>query len=210
MSESDSQPHRVDEALQTHVARAFNFDEPPATFEAFWEQMMRTFAEALGRGVTVEDLCTTDESPHWATVDGETRYYQCVTDAFLLGLVLDEAVTTRTVSPMSETELVVEFDADGVVSAPEGAVLSFGVERAVEAPDGPVTPETMYGRFCPYSKAFASRAEYEQWAAANPEVVSDVQPLDESLDLQARLLGAAESGGDSTVSPEPSDGGCSC
>jgi len=99
---------------------------------------------------------------------------------------------------------------DGVVSAPEGAVLSFGVERSVDAPDGPVTPETMYGRFCRYSRAFASRAEYEQWAAATPEVVSDVQPLDESPDLQARLLGDAESLGDSTESHDPSGGGCSC
>lgn len=210
MSESDIPSHRVDDELQTHVARAFKFDEPPATFEAFWEKMMRTFAEALGRGVTVDDLCTTDESRHWATVNGETRYYQCVTDAFLLGIYLDEDVTTRTVSPVSETELVVEFDAEGVVSAPEGAVLSFGVERSVDAPDGPVTPEAMYGRFCPYSKAFASREEYEQWAADNPEVVSDVQPLDESLDLQARLLRDTESLSDSTGSQESSSGGCSC
>lgn len=210
MSESDTPSHRIDDELRTHVARVFEFDEPPETFEAFWKRMMRTFAEALGRGVTVDDLCTTDESPHWATVNGETRYYQCVTDAFLLGTYLDEAVTTRTVSPVSGTELVVEFDADGVVSAPEGAVLSFGVKRSVDAPDGAVTPEATYERFCPYSKAFASREEHDQWAAANPDVVSDVQPLDESLDLQARLLADAESIGDGTESRDPSGDGCSC
>ncbi|MFC5973732.1 organomercurial lyase [Halomarina salina] len=210
MSETDTQSHRIDEELQTHVARAFEFDDPPETFEAFWQQMMRTFADALDRGVTVEDLCTTDESPHWATVNGETRYYQCVTDAFLLGMYLDEDVTARTVSPVSETELVVEFDADGVVSAPDGAVLSFGVERSVDPPDGPVTPEAMYGRFCPYSKAFASYEEYEQWVAANPEVVSDVQPLDESLNLQARLVRDVEPFGDSTESRNASGGDCSC
>jgi hypothetical protein len=192
------------------VARAFKFDEPPATFEAFWEKMMGTFAEALDRNVTVDDLCTTDESPHWAVVNGETRYYQCVTDAFLLGTFVDEPVTVRTLSPEFERELVVEFDADGVVAAPEGAVLSFGVERSVEAPAGPVTPETMYGRFCPYSNAFASREEYGQWAASNPEIVSDVQPLDESLDLQADLLRDADSIGDSTATQERSSGSCSC
>lgn len=149
MSGSDTPSHRTDEDLRIHIARASKFDEPPETFEALWEQMMGTFAEALGRGVTVDDLCTIDEPPHWATVSGETRYDQCVTDAFLLGIYLDEEVTTRTVSAMSETELVVEFDADGAVSAAEGAVLSSGVERSVDAPDGPVTPEAMYGRFCP-------------------------------------------------------------
>lgn len=219
MPEPDTSTYRIDEKLQTNVARAFKFEEPPETFEAFWEKMMQTFADALDRGVTVEDLCTTDSSPHRATVNGETRYYQCVTDAYLLGVYLDEEVTVRTVSPISETELIVQFDADGVISAPEDAVLSFGVERSVTAPEGSVTPETMYGRFCPYSKAFASRDEYEQWNAANPEVVSDIQPLDESLDLQARLLGTAESldttrsrtmSDDNTHPQTPSDEGCSC
>ena len=200
---------RLDVEFRTHVARAFEFDEPPETFEAFWRRMTETFAEALDRDVTVDDLCTTDESPHWATVDGETRHYRCVTDAFVLGTYLDEPTTARTVSPVSGTELVVEFDADGVVSAPEDAVLSFGVERSVEAPEGPVTPATMYGRFCPYSKAFASREEYQQWDADNPEVVSDVQSLDESLALQARFLDDAGSLGDTTGSRWSSDGGCS-
>lgn len=45
---------------------------------------------------------------------------------------------------------------------------------------------------------------------SNPEVVSDVQPLDESLDLQARLLEDAESLGDSAESQDPPGGGCSC
>jgi hypothetical protein len=210
MSEPDTPSTRIDDELQTHVARGFDFEEPPETFEAFWEQMMRTFAEALGRSVAVEDLCTTDESPHWARVGGETQYYQCVTDAFLLGVYLDEPVTARTVSPVSGEELLVEFDADGTVSAPEGAVLSFGVERAVEAPDGPVTPEAMYGRFCPYSKAFLSHEEYERWVAANPGVVSDVQPLEESLALQARLIEDTDPVGDSGQfgETEKSQGGC--
>jgi hypothetical protein len=209
MSDSDTTPDRIDDELRPHLARAFGFEDQPATYEAFWEPMLRTFADALGRGLTLEDLCTTDSSPHWATVRGETRYYRCVTDAYLLGILLDEPVTARTVSPVSGTELVVEFDTDGAVSTPAGAVHSFGVDRAVDAPDGPITPETMYGRLCPYSKAFASRAEYDRWAAAHPEVASDAIPLDESLAVQARLLG-------DTTAPHPdrsaaqSDGDCSC
>jgi alkylmercury lyase len=200
----------MDDELQTHVARAFDFDEPPATFEAFWEQLLRTFTEALGRPVTTDDLCTTDESPHRAIVDGDTHHYQCVTDAFILAGTREEAVTVRTVSPVADRELAVEFDADGGVSTPDGAVLSFGVDRSVEAPDGPVTPAAMYGRVCPYTKAFASRAEYDRWLAANPDVVADVLPLDDALALLAHLVGTAQPAGEpDRVMPSAGDG-CSC
>jgi hypothetical protein len=83
------------------------------------------------RELTLTDLCTTEQSPHWATVDRETQHYQCVTDGFILGTVLDDPVTVYTESPVTSTELVVEFDADGVASVPDDAVLSFGVEQSV-------------------------------------------------------------------------------
>lgn len=200
----------MDDELRTHVSQAFDFDEPPATFAAFWEEMLRTFTEALGRNVTINDLCTTDDSPHRAIVDGETQYYQCVTDAFLLGGFLDEAVTVRTVSPIAERELVVEIGADGSVVAPDGAVLSFGVERSVEAPDGSITPEAMYGRLCPYTKAFGSVEEYEQWGTANPDVVSDVRPLDESLALLTQLVSSTRASGEGDGTLSSSDDSCSC
>jgi hypothetical protein len=209
MSEPDTPTNRMDPELRTHVTRAFDFDTPPETYEAFWRNLIGTFADALDRSVTVQDLCTTDDSPHMATVNGQTQHYQCVTDGFILGSYLDEEVTVRTESAVEGTELVVEFDADGVVSVPEDAVVSFGVERSVTMSDGPITPEKTYGRFCPYSKAFASREEYEQWDEANPGVVSDIQPLDEYLRLQAGLLdadGGTEFGGSTT----PSCGNCGC
>lgn len=150
------------------MSRPLKFDQPPAAFEAFREHMMHTFAEALGHAVSVDDRCPTDELPHWATVNGETRYDQCVTDALLLGIYPDDAVTSRPGSPVSDTELVVECDADGLVAAPEDALLSFGVERSVAAPAGPVRPAAMYERFCPYSKAFASREQFEQRMQPTP------------------------------------------
>lgn len=213
MSEATAESERMDEELARHVRRAFGFEEPPRTYEEFWVEMAATYQAELGRGLAPADLCTTDRSPHWARVDGETHRYQCVTDAFLLGTYLDEPVTARTVSPVSGTELVVEFDADGVVAVPEGAQLSYGVERSVEPPDGPITPEKMYGRFCPYSEAFASRGEYEEWAAAHPGVASDVQPLDEALELQARLLDPSGRAGQTadTGNPDRESGpDCSC
>ncbi|PSQ15434.1 hypothetical protein BRD00_14150 [Halobacteriales archaeon QS_8_69_26] len=208
---SDKRPaaDRIDEEFASHVQRAFGFDEPPGTYGEFWEEMTTTFATALDRDVSLDDLCTTDESPHWASVDGERQYYQCVTDAFVVGATLDDPVTVRTVSPVSGTEIVVEFDRDGVVSAPEDAVLSFGVERSVERPDGPITPQKMYGRFCPYNEAFASPEEYEEWAADNPDVVSDDKSLGRSLDTLARVVPDAGLADDGELSQE-SGRGCGC
>lgn len=177
----------LSEDLRTGVARAFDSDEPPATFEAFWTEILRTFAEGLDRELTLTALCTIDRSPHRATADGDTQRYRCVTDGFVLGTVLGERVTVRTESPVSGTESTVEFDVGGVASVPGEAQLSFGVPRSVSRPEGAVTPESIYGRFCPYSNAFASRGEYERWAADTPDVVSDVHPLDEALAIQARL-----------------------
>lgn len=206
----DTQPARMNDELRTHLTRAFGFDNPPATLDAFWRKMIRTFTDALGRSVTINDLCTTDQSPHWAVVDDETQYYQCVTDALLLGGYLDETVTVRTVSPLAERELVLRFDADGSISAPDGSLLSFGVKQTVSAPEGPVTPEAMYGRLCPYTKAFASRKEYEQWVAANPDVVSDVHLLDESMRLFKDLLSAAQSRSETDSTSTSADDSCSC
>lgn len=116
----------------------------------------------------------------------------------------------RTEPPVTATELIVEFDADGVASVPDDAVLSFGVERSVPRPDDPVTPELMYGRFCPYSNVFASRAEYDQWARDNPGVVSDVHPLDAAPELQARLLGDTAAGSSADRSQNRTAPECTC
>lgn len=192
------------------VARAFGFDQPPATFEAFWTEILRTFTEGLDRESTLAALRATDRSPHRATADGDTQRYRCVTDGFVLGTVLDERVAVRAESPVSGTESTVEFDADGVASVPGDAQLSFGVPRSVSRPEGAVTPEKMYGRFCPYSNAFASREEYERWAADNPDVVSDVHPLDEALAIQARLLDGTADGGDIDASRDRTKSDCAC
>lgn len=186
----------ADEAVRTHVARAFGFEDTPETVEALWERIVAAFADNLDRRLTLADLCETDESPHRAIVDGETRQYQCVTDAFVLGAVVDDPVTVRTESPVTGTELIVEFVENDVVSAPTDAVLSFGVERSVTAPAGRVTPEKMYGRLCPYSNAFASRSEYERWNTNHPDVASVAHSLDAALERQARVFGNAPVGTD--------------
>jgi hypothetical protein len=177
------------EPFRSHVADAFGFDAEPATFRDLWARMLRTFEAALDRPVSAADLCTTEASPHRAVLDGKSQSFQCVTDAFVFAGLRDSEVTVRTVSPLDGAELTVKFDATGAVTTPDEAVLSVGVERAAEAPDGPVTPERMYGQLCPYSKAFAAREEYERWTDARPEVVTEALPLDEAVTLLVRLTG---------------------
>jgi hypothetical protein len=194
--------------FRRHVADAFGFDTEPATFRELWERMLATFAAGLDRPVSAADLCTTDASPHRAVVDGESQSFRCVTDAFIFAVLHGGDATVRTVSPLGGRELTVDFDATGAAATPDGAVLSVGVERSAGAPDGPVTPERMYGRFCPYSKAFSSREEYEWWTDARPEIATEVLPLDATLTLLARLTGRAfDADGQSRVANEAD---CSC
>lgn len=185
----DSGVIELDESLRSHVADAFAFDAPPTTFRELWERMLATFEAGLGRPVNAADLCTTDASPHRAVVDGDSQAFQCVTDAFIYAGLVGGDARVRTVSPVEGRGLTVDFGADAGVSAPDGSVLSVGVERGERPPDGPVTPERMYGRFCPYSNAFASREEYERWSEARPGAATQALPLDDALALLADLTG---------------------
>ncbi|MFB6089736.1 MAG: organomercurial lyase [Halobellus sp.] len=210
--ETTDEPERIEleEPLRSHVADAFGFDAEPATFRELWERMIATFAEGLDRPVSAADLCTTDASPHRAVVDRGSQSFQCVTDAFIYAGRRGGDVTVRTVSPLDGRGLAVDYDADGTVSAPDGAVLSFGVERGASPPDGPVTPEQMYGRVCPYSKAFASRDEYERWTDARPEVASQALRLDDALALLARVTGRALDAEEERESGPEANDDCAC
>jgi hypothetical protein len=44
---SDPSTTTLSDDLRTSVARAFDFDEPPATFETFWTKILQTFADGL-------------------------------------------------------------------------------------------------------------------------------------------------------------------
>jgi hypothetical protein len=68
----------------------------------------------------------------------------------------------------------------------------------------------MYGRFCPYSNVFASRAEYDQWASDHTDVVSGIHPLDAALELQAHLLDDTASGGSADHSRDRAAPECTC
>jgi len=207
---SDGVDVELGDPFRSHVADAFGFDAEPATFRELWQRMMNTFATALDRPVSAADLCTTDASPHRAVIDGESQSFRCVTDAFILAGLRGGDATVRTVSPLDGTDLAVEFDATRAATTPDGAVLSVGVERTAKTPNAPVTPERMYGQFCPYSKAFASREEYERWADTHPEVATEVLPLDRALTLLARLTGRTLDGAESTPDGSGDEADCVC
>jgi hypothetical protein len=114
-----------------------------------------------GGAIAVEDLCHTDEETgYWGRMDGERYDFRCFYDAV--------PVDVHTEAPEGT---VIEFHAtsDGeLTAAPDGAVVSFGVDEAVSPPDGEPVPETVYAGVCPFVQAFADRAAYERWAADVP------------------------------------------
>lgn len=186
----DPAADRLGEELASHVQRAFALDDPPRTYRDLWQSMMTTYATELDRDLGLQDLCTTEESPHWAAVGDARQHYQCVTDAYILGTVLEDRVTARTTCAVTGEEILVEFDDDDGVTAPEGAVLAYGVRRDVEPPEGQITPGKMYSRFCPYNRAFASRAAFEEWADSSGTLVAEGQDLERALSQLNSVVGS--------------------
>lgn len=138
----------------------------PETF-GDWVRGLAAAAERDGIELTLETLCTTDESPHAARFDGETHHYRCALDPFIVPFLADdvEAVEIETRSPVSDQRIDVTVTEAAVEADPSDAVFSFGVDATVDDPpeDG-LAPADAYSLFCPYGNAFASRDEYEEWA----------------------------------------------
>jgi len=113
--------------------------------------------------MAVDDLCTTDDSPHVLETDDRTQAYQCVFDPMIVPFLTQEPATVRSVCPVTGTEVVFEISDGEVQARPESAFFSLGMDAATNATP-PHTPEETYGVFCPYGNVFASRDAYTQWA----------------------------------------------
>lgn len=129
------------------------------------DDLVAAAREATGGGsLAVGDLChVAEETPHSATMDGETYRFRCFYDGIALSHIADEPVEIRTKSPTGEP-IEVRASPDGAVDVtPPEAAMSFGVGTDVAAPpaDGPSAVEA---NMCPYVKAFPSREAYERWA----------------------------------------------
>lgn len=187
----------IPDALANRLQTAFALDEPPATFADWAAAMIDTYETELDRDLGPDDLCLVDASNHEARIGGETYRYQCVLDALVVGYLTDGPVTVRSVPPTAETPITVEFD-DAVRIEPRGAVMSFGIDADVEAPDYPITPASMYGNLCPYGHAFPTEEAYADWAASS-DAVSTAVPLRDGLAIARDLLDLADLDGDASI-----------
>lgn len=173
--------------LGERVQTVFKFEQRPETFGDWGAWMTQTYEEDLDRSLSPEDLCLVDSSNHEARVGDDVYYYQCTLDAFVVGYLVDESVTVRSVPPTSDTVITVEFTDGEVRADPEDSVLSFGIAEDVEPPEGAITPEKMYGYICSYGHAFPSRTEYEEWAATT-DAVTTATELADGLEIARELL----------------------
>lgn len=145
--------------LRSTVSRFFGVDSISTLTE--WAAAIRR--QVGGGSISIDDLCGTDESPHWGTVDGERHYFLCFYDAVILAALEDQPVDIRTESP-DGTEIRAQATAKEVTVTPAEAVFSFGIDDDVEPPSGENPPlEAGYAAICPYVKAFPTVAAYEQW-----------------------------------------------
>lgn len=191
LDEQDVPPDLAD-AMQT----AFGLDEPPATLHD-WIAATSRLLDDSGLSVGVDDLCTTEESRHVASVDGDDQHFRCVLDALLVPFLApgEPPVRVRSRSPVSGDVVELSVGRDAVEATPPDAVLSFGFADGVEVPDpADVDPALAYEWVCPYINAFPSRDEYDRWADAT-EAATTALPFDAGLEL-ARAL--AERPGDGT------------
>ena len=173
--------------LGDRIRTVFRFEQRPETFGDWGAWMTQTYEEDLNRSLSPEDLCLVDSSNHEARIGDDVYYYQCTLDAFVVGYLVDETVTVRSIPPTSDTIITVEFTDDEVQADPEDSMMSFGIAEDVEPPEGAITPEKMYGYICPYGHAFPSRTEYEEWAATT-EAVTTATGLADGLEIARELL----------------------
>lgn len=175
--------------LGERLALALGLDDRPETF-GDWVTAMSRIADRDDIEVSPDVLCTTEESPHRARIDGTTRHYQCVQDPIIAPFVADEVdhVEIETRSPVSEETIELTVSESGIEAEPSDAVFSFGVDATVEnPPEDVVSPIIAYSLFCPYGHAFPSDDEYEAWAET-VDAITMATSMEDTLEL-ARAIG---------------------
>jgi alkylmercury lyase len=127
-----------------------------------WVDRLR---DLTGGSIDVAELCHADsETPHRATMNGDTYHFQCFYDAIALATIEDEPVDIRTESPEGDV-ITAHATPNGVEATPGDAVTSFGVASGASPSGEEPTLGEAYGAICPYVKAFPDRGAYETWAS---------------------------------------------
>ena len=174
-------PPQVADMLQV----AFDFNDPPATLGE-WAADITQLPEEKDMEVGLEAMCTAESPRHSGRIGDEMQHFHCVLDTLLLPFVVETqqefAIESR--SPISDEVIEIHVSRDSIGVVPDDAYMSFGIERGVELPaDDDISPAYAYNHLCPYINAFLSRAEYEEWAADNPDAVTMGFPLTDGFEL---------------------------
>lgn len=163
-------PPDVAEQLQT----AFALPRPPTTLGE-WVTVTSAVAEEIGLTVSMNTLCTAETSRHQAKIEGETQHFYCVLDALVVPFLLDidEPISIRSESPVSETIVEIRAGQDTLTVDPADAVMSFGTATDLDAPTTEEFDLSLaHERFCPYANAFPTEAEYDEWAAQTDAITT--------------------------------------
>jgi hypothetical protein len=193
MSDSDATMEYCGPAIPTPLGNqlqvALGIDDRLETF-GDWVEAMAFIADRDDINVNLDMLCTTEESPHRATYNGETQHYQCVQDPIIVPFLAQEVDTVEieTKSPVSGGVIELTVTETYIEADPSDAVMSFGVAEDVNAPPKDVpSPVVAYGLFCPYGNVFRTQDEYEDWAA-NINAMTMPTTMEDTLEL-ARAVG---------------------
>lgn len=185
-------PHDVElpVPLGERVKETFDLWTRPDTYGEWAQGIVEAFEADTQASVSTDDLCDTEESPHSATLDGETTHYVCAQDPLIVGLLADEPVTVQSTPPSGSAPIRIEFGPDGEIGVdPAGALFSFGIATDAEAP-ATIAPEAIYELVCPYGHAFPNDEAYREWAD-EVDTVTDVLSVPAGIAVMAALIEAA-------------------
>lgn len=180
-----------------HVATVSGLDEPPATLEEWWTELLDQFSE-LDQGVTLADLYSESPTRHEVHVNDRIRYTYCAMDALAAAVMeAQSTVRVRSVDPVSETPVWFTVSDGSVEVSPGGALVSYGstvdvldVQAAGSLAAWAVQDEKdeIQAAVCQYTNGFESEASYEQWASTTESATAPLPPAN-VVPLLQKLLG---------------------
>jgi alkylmercury lyase len=164
--------------LSERLGVVLALDHPPASFGDL-AAALRPVLTVEG-GVAPERLCCAGQSRHEVRFEGsdEVTHTHCVLDALILPLLADTTAHIRSTDPLGGVVSIAAGPGE-VSSDATDAVISFGAANG----DG----HDVYEAVCPYINAFATRSDYERWAARTPEAITVALSLPDAAALAADL-----------------------